>query len=169
MTLKDWVLGAGVVLALGVAWFAGGDTVYQQLRSASSPSVVNGCMEVSGVTTCYYRQAFAAASTTCAFAAPDIGSSTLVYAGANWTETDAPSTVAEWGIGNTAYATTTSLGGTTAVGANGDYTVTASTTAVNILEDIRVVSQVNFVNFKVGSSSPAGRTGGFCSAIFRGF
>lgn len=139
-----------------------------QLGSASSPSVVDGCMEVSGVTTCYRSASMNNASTTCALRSP-AATSTLAVATAKFTNTFGGTFDFEVGKGTNIYATTTRLGYASAAvssGSIGSFIVATSTApgAIGVDQNF-VVAPSTYVNFKVGSSSPTLR--GTCNAEFR--
>src|SRR3990167_10335969 len=82
----------------------------ETLGSASSPSVVGGCMDVNGVQHCYYGQKMTTASTTCSFPLHNSASTTVLSAAATITNARGGLYSAAWGIGINPYATTTSLG-----------------------------------------------------------
>lgn len=139
-----------------------------QLGSASSPSVVDGCMEVNGVTTCYRSASMSNASTTCALRAPT-ATSTVSLATAKFTNTFGGSFDLEIAKAANIYATTTRLGYASAAvtsGSIGSFIV-ATSTAPNAIgvDQAFVVAPSTYVNFKVGSSSPTLR--GTCNAEFR--
>lgn len=153
------------VVALVVA-FAFPKSADQPVGSASSPSVVGDCMEVNGVSTCFYSQRLALASTTCSVRVPF--EAELVSATANVAAAPLGTTQYEFGLAATAFATTTSLGrGVIASGAQGS--LVASTTQVNtghIVDQTTVLTAGSFVNLKVGTSTPTGQTG-VCNVVLR--
>ena len=101
------------------------------LGSASSPSVVNGCMDVNGVITCSYRTKMYTASTTlCQFKAPS-ATSTLRYAGAKYTIASTSATISTWAKGATYSASTTLFGSRNTVAASAQLTHVASSTVAN--------------------------------------
>lgn len=177
MNVTNVFTGAVAVLALVLSFAAFSQpgqverVVEKVVGSASSPSVVGGCMDINGVTECHYRQAMKRASTTCAFKAPANASSTLMYATAFFTESAAGAYSLEWGKAfNSAFATTTSLGNlNTAVAANGDYVFSASTTPTTQIDPAQAIASTDWVNLKLGSTTPSDLTlrNSFCSAGFR--
>lgn len=161
------------LLAVVLAGLALGkpSVIEQVVGSASSPSVVDGCMEVNGVTTCSYSQGMKLASTTCSFKAPALASSTLISASASWTDLAGGGYSAEWGKAfNSAFATSTTLGNlNTLATASGDYYFSASTTAATQNEASTNFATTDYLNLKLGSTSPSALTlrGGKCTAVFR--
>lgn len=170
MNLKEIVIGFIAVIALvigGMALTQQPSEIIERVGNASSPAVINGCMEIDGGTVCTHGVAMRSASTTCAFKSP-AATSTLLAAVGTITKSYGGSFDVEWGIGATQYATTTSIGYLPAAIASGDTgTFTASTTfnGSDTIEDPAwVIAPNKWVNFKVGSTSPT--LGGYCYAQF---
>ena len=132
MSLKDWALGGAVVIAL-LALFVGfqkSPTVIERIvGSASSPSVIDGCMDVNGVTKCYFKQAMrVATSTPCAFNIGKFGTSTLLFANADFTT--ASTSVVVWAKGSAYNATTTILVEKSVTTGTQPYVVTTATSTI---------------------------------------
>lgn len=172
MDTKYWILVAaigvvGVVALLGLSRpepvTKVVETIKEQLGAASSPAVVEGCMEISGGKLCTYGQKMTNASTTCSFKLPSTASTTLVAAAASITNSFGGGFGVEWGRGATAYATTTSLGYRPGAIASGDKgTFTASTTPLDMEDEDFVLAPGGYLNFKIGSTSPT--IAGYCYA-----
>lgn len=157
---------AAIVLSLvafGATFIKTNDTPGEfpvELGSASSPSVVGNCMEVNGVTNCFYSQRMANASTTCSF--KPAATSTLVAFGAKITNSYSGSYGVELAKSATAYSTTTRLGyEATGIAAGNQNTIVASSS----LGAAQVFGPNDFANVKFGSSSPTVQ--GTCSAVFQ--
>lgn len=164
------VTGVAVVaLLVSVLAFAKPNPVERVIErvvgSASSPSVVGGCMDVNGVSHCYFSQRLNFGSTTCAFKAPAGASSTLEYATINVTDAKGSNFDVEFGKGNTAFATTTSLGYAGIQTAAG-FTAYASTTPVDLSDPTIVFNPADFLNVKIGSTTPSSLMKGRCTAVF---
>ena len=132
------------------------------LGSASSPSVVDGCMEVNGVSLCTFSQKFSAASTTCSFRNRGVASSTLIKATARVLNPQGSTLAFEFGKAATAFATTTSLGYYT--GITGGTTIQASTTVTSFTDAAYNFTSTDFLNIKAGSTTFSGT--GVCTAMF---
>lgn len=153
------VLSILAVLALGAIVLTTPISDGPDLSSASSPSVNGNCMEVNGVTQCFYAARMANASTTCAFKTPNATTSVVKF-GASFTNTYGGTFDAELARATTQYATTTRLGYEgTAVVSGSLKSLNASSTGL-VAE---VVPPNSFLNLKVGSSSPTLQ--GSCSAV----
>lgn len=171
MTLNKWAIGAFAVVALLALYavFIKPSTTFvtNELGSASSPSVVNGCMEVNGQNLCFYSQRMANASTTCSFRAQ--ATSTVVSAAAKVTNAFGGSFDVAWGTSVSPNATTTSLGYKIAAIASdqGTFVATSSLYAPGgtIEDPTTVLGPGQYLNFKVGSTSPTVQ--GSCSAILQ--
>lgn len=163
------LVGASLVLPSEVR------TVVEKITvgSASSPSVVGGCMEVNGVTSCYDSQVPRAATSTaitnatfCSFKIQ--ATSTLVVATLKGTN-DGYANTFEIGMANDHLATTTRLGWLT-VGSGLPFEMVASTSvrATGLVEGILIPG--DFVNFKVATGtmdSTFGITAGKCVVEMR--
>ena len=169
--MKHLIVAGAVVLAivlgvLGLIFLnvTKVDESVDSYGSASSPSVVNGCMEINGLTECRYGTRMVTnASTTCAFRSPS-ATSTLVRAAATVTNLYGGTFDLEFGKAATIMATTTSLGIVTSAVLNS--TIVASSTPVNGGELLTQIFPPNYwLNVKVGSSSPT--IAGYCSAVFQ--
>lgn len=165
------VVASAVVVALGFALVRPAEItkVVENLGTASSPALVNGCEDKNGLTSCFYTQAMKEASTTCAFKSPT-STSTLEYAVATVRTANVNGAFdLEWGKANTAFATTTTLGyGGVLVTDGNQVTLIASTTAIDLSDPARVIAPNQWVNLKVGSSTPDNLTGE-CAVLFRTF
>ena len=172
MNLKDSLLGGAVVIALMALVF-----VYVQIQqskvsktdtpqtygSASSPSVVGGCMDIDGITLCYKRQALlTATSTPCSIKSP-AATSTLVRAAMKVASTSASATYIEFGKSTTPYATTTSLGIAT-LGANAQGTAVASSSTAWAGVDGPIVFSPN--TYLVVKTAGNTQIGGVCQGTF---
>jgi hypothetical protein len=172
MSLKDLVIGGVAVVALLLALLSANqpakEIIRETLGTASSPSVINGCLEVNGQTKCYYSQKMTFASTTCSFRAPQLGSSTLEYAAINLTNRGGGTFDGEWGKAfNSANATTTSLGYAGAViTTGGDFYISASTTPITLTDGATKFAITEYLNFKIGSTVPSTLSSGACTAVF---
>ena len=172
MDTKYWGLVAALVV-IGVISILGlsrpepvtkvVETIKEQLGAASSPAVVEGCMDINGGKLCTYGQKMTNASTTCSFKLPTVASSTVVAAAASITNSFGGGFAVEWGHAVTAYATTTSLGYRVGAIASGDKgTFTASTTPLDMEDEDFVIAPSRYLNFKIGSTSPT--ISGYCYA-----
>lgn len=170
--MKNALISAGVsVLVVVLGFFALNKPVVveQIVGSASSPSVINGAMEINGVTTYFYSSKMANASTTCSQRSPRNATTTLRYAAAKFTNTYGGSFDVQWGTDpNSAFATTTSFGYKAAAIASGDvgsFVASTSPLSTATLEDpYYLLAPGTWVNFKIGSSSPT--LAGTCSWEF---
>ena len=162
---------AVVALLIGVYAAFNHSTVVQTIvGSSSGPAVVDGCMEVNGVTTCSYKQTTAIASTTCAFRSP-AATSTLLSAVANVRVSSIGALMQyEWGKSALKNATTTSLGlDSIAGGAQG--TLNASTTVAQGLATTDVartttIAPNSYIALKIGSSTPTTQSGS-CAVVLQ--
>lgn len=161
MSLQNLVIGAIALVALGLGIHQMDVPADQSLGSASSPSVVNGCQNINGVTVCFYNQAMRAASTTCSFKTPS-ATTTLVAAAAKVTNSYGSSFDVQWGKAADAYSTTTSLGHGAGVSSGDVGTFVATSTFTDIENPTTVLAPNTYLNFKIGSSSPT--VNGSCSA-----
>jgi len=131
-----------------------------QVGAVAGPDIMSNYLNWGGLRTYNYSAAMALASTTCSFQSP-ASDSVLVFAGANVAAAPLGTTQYEWGLGATAFATTTSLGrGVLAAGAQGS--LIASTTQVNtgsIVDQTTIIPGSTYVNLKVGTSTPTGQSG----------
>lgn len=161
----------GIVLALALAAgiYIAKDTnpsVVDQYGSASSPSVVSGCMDIEGAKLCTYGTRMTNASTTCSFKLPPTATTSVIAASATITDSYGGSFAVEWGAGTTAYATTTRLGykpGAIASGDKGTFSATSTMdTGADIEDESHVLAPASYLNFKVGSTSPT--IAGYCYA-----
>ena len=108
MSLKDYALGIVGVLAVVALVLVLNPTKIERppLGSASSPSVIDGCMEINGVMKCWQQQAMRAATTTvCAFNIGKYGTSTLLFASV--AQDLASTSIVTLAKANTEFATTT--------------------------------------------------------------
>lgn len=129
------------------------------LGGASSPSVINGCTEINGVTQCYSRVALRTATTTpCAIKSP-AATSTLVLGSARLTVSSSTATVWTLAKSTTAFATTTSLGDS-AVGASAQAGILATTTPVTDLNDKVVFGPNTYLVLGAAAGITAGDTAG---------
>lgn len=138
--------------------------------NSSSPSVIDGCMEVNGEMTCYNRSiARTATNTPCAFRSP-AATSTLRFGAYKISSTSAATLVLDIGKATTPFATTTSLG-SAAVAADAQGTYLASTTpsgvaaGQTILDAAWVFAPSTYFVVKVGGTAAGmAQTGGSCVA-----
>lgn len=166
------VVGVAASLLIGLtALFMGGEirtieTVKEvAFGSASSPSIVDGCMDVNGVSICAYSQQFTNASTTCSFS-PKLASSTLIHAAATVINPRGGTFAVEIGKARTAYATTTQFAYFSGVNVGGTFSVHASSTGLLLGErdSAKNFTQGDYLNVKVGSTTFSGT--GKCSSLF---
>ena len=155
MSLQNWVLG-GVFLAV-VLGFLGlvypksqvlvdatkidVEEIARQVQdkllsfgSASSPSVINGCMAVEGVERCYNQKKLVATatSTPCSIQSPKHATSSL-QSSALRIGTGTSTAAAIWtSKGTTAFATSSQIGVAYTVASGAQATVVASTSATGI-------------------------------------
>lgn len=122
--------------------------------SASSASIVNGCQDVNGVTSCSFATVGSVASSTCSFRLPG-ATSTVRYAAAKITNSGGAVGMGEWGWSRDVMSTTTSLGFGT-YSATIPAVIVASTTAAASLNPATVLPPGGYLVFKVGSSTPTG-------------
>lgn len=161
-----WGVGFIAVLALFVSLSRPGtitERVVESLGGASSPAVVDGCMEVNGVTTCSYQQSMRNASTTCAFKAPIDRKSVLIHSSVSVTDIFGGSYYVEFGKDTKIDATTTSLTVSGVISAAA--TVIASTSPAASTNPGIVFAAGSFLNIKLASSSPT--VTGTCTAVFQ--
>lgn len=132
--LKEWGLTVGVVLALVLAIYGINNPAVTQIvrevketvGSASSPSVINGCMEVNGMTKCYYGERMKAATTTvCSLRIT--ATSTIVHASSEYETASTSATRVFIAKGANSNATTTAFA-TGLIPAAGGGVLVASTT-----------------------------------------
>src|SRR3990167_7071347 len=118
MTLKEGLLYGAVGLALFVGFWAltkEGDVIEPiretpPLGSSSGPSVINGCMDVDGVTRCYTRRELTVSTTTpCAIQTP-AATSTLDTGAVRATISSTTAGTFTIAKAATPYATTTIIG-----------------------------------------------------------
>ena len=130
--------------------------------NASSPSLIDGCLDFGNSLYCQYSQGMKNASTTCSFRSPT-ASSTLVFASAQVRNAFGGTFAVEFGKSSSVMATTTSLGYITSV--TGGTTIIASSTSNNGGESLsQNFTSAQYLNIKVGSSSPT--IAGNCVAAF---
>lgn len=163
-----WAAGAIALVALFVTLnqpAAVTKIVKETLGSASSPSVVGGCMDVNGVVSCSYRSAMAKqASTTCMFRSPAATSSLRMASALFVTSTS--SMQVEWGTSANIQATTTRLGyGTTSAGGQGTILASSSPATFSAVDDLTVIPPSNYVSLKIGSGN-VGIPTGACETVF---
>lgn len=165
MTLKDWSLTVGLAIVgfVAVLGLNGPTTIVEKIiGSASSPSVIDGCMEVNGHTRCYNTRSMNTATTTpLAIRSPQTGTSTLALsAGCRFTVASTSAKQVRFARATTGFATTTYLfGGATT--ANGTEAVIATTTTNDFVfapGQYLVMSMVG----GTGTDSPTGK----CNAVF---
>lgn len=171
MDIKS-IVSAGivaVVVTVGGLWIAGPEQVVVSqpqttYGALSGPDIISPYLQWGGVRTWNYSEPLAQATTTCSFLSP-AGTSTLLFAGARFTTSYSATHAIEWGKGNTAFATTTSLGETRTIAASTQYVALASST-INSGTDATVVFAPNtYLNLKISSSTPTTPTGN-CYATF---
>lgn len=164
--MKEAIISAVVAAVVAVGASALVPKTAPTLGALTGPDIPSSYLNWGGVRTWQYSQAMALASTTCSFQSP-AATSTLTFAGARVSAAPLGTNQYEWGIGATAYATTTSLGrGLIGSGAQG--TVLASTTNAHTGDNVdqeTVLAPNTYVNLKVGTSTPTGQTGN-CYARF---
>ena len=133
MSINNWVVSLLVVAVAGIGAYTftrpAPAPQSPPLGSASSPSVIDGCIEVEGVTKCYRKMKMAAATTTvCALKAPTIATSTLTSLTVDATVSSTTATTVTIAKANSGFATTTLIGNQVAFAALAQFTVVASTT-----------------------------------------
>ena len=132
------------------------------LGAASSPALNNdGCMDLNGVTKCYYSSAWAVASTSCMFKLPG-ATTTLQFATAQVGNARGTANVGEWGWSYGVMATTSSFG-VYAISATVQTVIVASSTGSVGVNPNTVLPPNAYLVFKQGSTTPTGVTGR-CSA-----
>lgn len=170
--MKNYIVGGIAVVALVLAFLAytkPGQTIVQQLGSASSPSIVGGCMELNGITKCYSTSGFSQASTTlCSIRTPG-ATSTLQYAGASITTASTSALQFEWGKSTVPDATTTPLG-IYNLASTIRAVVMASTTvggnSAALAADTPLIFGPNMrINLKYGGSLCPTATGAACNSL----
>ena len=172
--MNHFIVGAIAVLALVVGSFGllkeptPSKVVEIPAGSASSPSIIDGCMELGagGPTLCTYRVAMTNASSTCSFKTV-MASSTLIRAVARTTNVQGGTFDLEFGKAVTAFATTTSLGYAASVAAG--TTVTASSSPANVDNGANApynFSAGNYLNVKIGTTTVSSGLRGTCTALF---
>lgn len=164
----DWktIITAGLVAVIAAtgAVFATKKDVQVPNIGAASPEFITNYISVGGMRQWSYKAAMASASTTCSFLSP-AATSTLLYAGATFTNTYGGSFDVAWGKAADPFATTTSLGYKPAAITSGDQgTFVATSSGATIEEPTSVIAPSTYVNFKIGSSSPT--LAGTCVATF---
>lgn len=112
--MKQTLISAGVavlVVVLGFVFFAPVKTVVERVvGSASSPSVLDGCMDVNGVTKCYKSSGLNQASTTiCSFKSPSATSTLDIKSGVKITTGTTTAIALEIGKSTVYDATTTRI------------------------------------------------------------
>ncbi len=133
-----------------------------KLGSASSPSVINGCMEINDTTVCYYGSAWAVASTSCQFKLPSATSS-VTFAAAYPKTMGGTANFGEWGYSKDVMSTTTSLGSGT-ISATVQTVISASSSPGWTVNNVTaMLPPGGYLVFKQGSTTPTGVTGR-CSA-----
>lgn len=179
------VIGISIVAVAVVAGWLGGSfsaptnviryvtkevqPIIQQLGSASSPSIVNGCMEVNGVLQCSYKAAMTNSSTTCAFKLPNATTTLQSFVAHFSNPTGA--FITEMGVGPQiagAAATTTQIAELTPTVNGRAQTLSATSSmgiAPNELTDY-LLPPNQFLTVRVGSSSPT--LAGTCAAVVFG-
>lgn len=154
------LVGVAVVLSvvLSVWLIRPGDKVVETIiGSASSPSVVDGCMDVNGVTKCYRaRDVRTSSSTICSMKSPT-STSTLLTASLNTRTGSSTALIYEFGRSTLPDATTTRIG-SAFVGA-GQVTIVASSTA----SATNVFAPNTYLNVKYGGNDCV--DGGACNTL----
>jgi len=168
------IIGIAVVLSVvlsGILTKPVQTVVERTVGSASSPSVIDGCMDVNGMVTCSYSTATTltsvgvASSTACSFRSPS-ATSTLVYASYKVASTSATATYLEIGKGTSYFSTTTLLAsGTISADVKGTFYTVATTTSSggSTVDGAFTITPSNWVVFRTGGSL---QTGGVCKAEF---
>ena len=135
-----------------------------KLGAVSGPDIFSPYLSVNGVETYSYSSLFnKASSTICAFRTP--AATTTLMAGSVKVSSGLNSALFfEIGKSTVMDATTTSLG-TYAAGSETKFTMIASTTAVDNVDDARIFAPSNYIVFKTSSTTPAQLTGS-CKAEF---
>jgi len=138
--------------------------VIKELGSASSPSIVDGCMELGagGPTLCSYKVSMRAASTTCSFLTT-IASSTLIRAVARVEKPYGGTFDLEFGKSANVMSTTTSLGYFT--GITSGITLQASTSPLAFINSPTNFTAGQYLNVKIGTTSVS-NISGTCTAMF---
>lgn len=141
-----WLLAGGVLLGILVGvWLLGvginslradgaeprdrvsGYEDEPTLGSASSPSVIDGCIDVEGIRTCYRKQAMRqATSTVCALRAP-AATSTLVWGGISVRTASSSATIWDLAKASSGFATTTIIA-TSTIAASAQGAIAAAST-----------------------------------------
>lgn len=132
--------------------------------AVSGPDINSPYLNVNGVTEWYYSSSpKTASSSICAFKTP-AATSTLQFASLKVTGGLTGALYFEIGKSTVMDATTTSLG-TYAAGSGTKFTMVASTTAVDNVDENWMFAPSNWLVFKTSSTSPAQITGS-CKAVF---
>jgi len=166
--MKELALGVvigGILVAAGALFiapvFQNEQSNEQPLGSASSPSVVDGCMEINGVTSCYREGAFISATTTPITVKTPAATSTLALgSGCHFTTASTSAKAIRFAKALLQNATTTFLFGANSA-ASEPRTVVATTSTDNFVFGPNQYLSVSLVG-GTGVDSPAG----FCAFTF---
>lgn len=172
--MKNTIISAGVavlVVVLGFTFFAPRPQE-QPVGSASSVSVVGNCTETNGVTQCYSKQSFGAATTTvCNIKSPS-ATSTLRIGSARFLLATTSAVLVTLARATTPNATTTFLG-SAALAAGAQGMVMASSTQLTDLDPANLTFPPN-TYFNVGVQGGTGTgaltyspTGYGCTTVFQ--
>ena len=131
------------------------NAVDQVLGSASSPSVVGGCLDVNGVVKCSFSQGAMMASTTCAFPLPS-ATTTLTFLDLRVASSSRGATTIEFGKAVARMATTTLFGTAYVLADGAQGTINASTTLNSAIDGTVVMAPNNWVNVKTGGGIVGG-------------
>lgn len=129
-----------------------------KLGAVSGPEITSPFLSVHGVETYSFSSLFnKASSTICAFKTP-AATSTLLFGSLKVSDGLNSALFFEIGKSTVMDATTTSLG-TYSAGSGTKFTMIASTTAVDNVDDARIIAPSNYIVFKTSSTTPAQLTG----------
>lgn len=173
--MKETIIGVVAVLALlvGVFAFFQSDkvTVIREdgtvVGNASSPSVIDGCMEVNGLTSCYHRISLNQASTTvCSIKSP-VATSTLRHGSLKIT-TGTTTALILYAAKSTSFAaSTTLLAGGYALASNAQVTLLASTSLPFASDGVLMFAPSTYLNFSYqGAAGSLNTLVGSCAAEF---
>lgn len=143
----------------------------EKFGSASSPSVVDGCMDINGVETCRYEAKMKTATTTlCAFRAPASATSTLERAVVQFNHASSSAVVVYIAKAVSPFATTTNIV-TEPLGAAAKGTLVLNATTTLDMDAATVFAPGTYLNVGIQGGDIGGMTGlapdGLCQAVWQ--
>lgn len=167
--IKVIIAGLVVAMTAGVIVFVARPEAIQVpvVGAVASPDIPSPYLQWGGVATYKFVDTMEVASTTCSIQSP-AATSSLRYAFARVSSNATGATTQyEWGKSASPNATTTSLGlHITGLASAAQGVIIASTTNTVLIDDNTVFAPNQYLNLKIGSSSPNSTLAGNCYAEF---